>query len=370
MPGSRRPLPRRRAALPAESPFLPHSPGRSNNWVVAGSHRERQAAARQRPHLGLQTPSQWYLVRIEMPGLTLVGATAPGVPFLIIGHNGRVGWGFTTTQSDTEDLFIEKLLPGDATRYQTPDGPSLFESHDETIAVRGEPSRTIAVRSTRHGVVVSGTDLADGLSLGADEVAALAWTALRPDDPTPLALWRMNHAGDAAEFRAALVDFHAPQQNVVFADRAGAIGFVAAGLVPKRRALYAGGQMPAPGWDGAYDWDGFLDFAQLPQEADPPRGWIAANNKIVGPDYPLFPRRPLEASYRIRRIGELLGERTGLTADDMMRISSSTICRSPRATCWGPCWTRSQATRIRRSSPPSPSCEAGTSSWVATGRRR
>jgi penicillin G amidase len=319
------------AALP-DLPFLPRLPGESNNWVVAGSHTASgKPLLANDPHLGLQTPSQWYLVRIETPGLTLVGATAPGVPFLIIGHNGRVGWGFTTTQSDTQDLFIEKLLPGDPRRYQTPDGPSLFESHDETIAVRGEAARTIAVRSTGHGVVVSGTDLARGLALGADEVAALAWPALKPDDPTPLALWRMNHAKDAGELRGALVDFHAPQQNVVFADRGGEIGFVAAGLVPKRRALYAGSQMPAPGWSGDYDWTGFVDFAQLPQEKDPPRGWIAtANNKIVGSDYPYFLAARWEAAFRIRRIRELLGERTGLTADDMAKIQLDDLSLTAR----------------------------------------
>ena len=326
-----RPAKAQLAALP-DLPFLPRSPGESNNWVVAGSHTASgKPLLANDPHLGLQTPSQWYLVRIETPGLTLVGATAPGVPFLINGHNGRVGWGFTTTQSDTQDLFIEKLLPGDPRRYQTPDGPSLFESHDETIAVRGEAARTITVRSTRHGVVVSGTDLARGLALGADEVAAFAWPALRPDDPTPLALWRMNHATDAAALRAALVDFHAPQQNVVFADRGGEIGFAAAGLVPKRRALYAGSQMPAPGWSGDYDWNGFLDFAQLPQESDPPRGWIAtANNKIVGPDYPYFLAARWEASFRIRRIRELLGERTGLTADDMAKIQLDDLSLTAR----------------------------------------
>ena len=93
------------------SPLLTPSPEESNNWVVAGS---RTASGKpllaNDPHLGLQTPAQWYLVRLETPGLTLVGATAPGVPFVVIGHNGRVGWGFTTTQSDTQDFFVEKLL--------------------------------------------------------------------------------------------------------------------------------------------------------------------------------------------------------------------------------------------------------------------
>ena len=110
-----------------------------------------------------------------------------------------------------------------------------------------------------------------------------------------------------------------------------------------------------PGWTGDYDWDGFLDFAQLPQESDPPRGWIAtANNRSSRPDYPYFLAARWEASYRIRRIGELLGDIADCSPPTTWRISSATICRFRRAICWGPCSTPSKATQIRRSPPPSP----------------
>jgi penicillin amidase len=314
------------------SPLLTPSPEESNNWVVAGSRTATgKPMLANDPHLGLGLPAQWYLVRIETPGLTLVGATAPGVPFLVIGHNGRVGWGFTTTQSDTQDYFVEKLDPADSRRYLTADGPSLFDSRQETVRVKGEPDRQITVRTTQHGVVVSGTVLAEGIATSPGEVLALAWTGLRPDDETPVALWRMNHARDAAAFRAALAGFHSPQQNVVFADRDGAIGFVAAGLVPIRRALNAGSQLPAPGWTGEYDWTGFVPFDGLPQESNPPRGWIAtANNRLVGDDYPYFIAADYEAGFRIRRIREMLDGRGGLTLDDMAAMQHDTLSLAAR----------------------------------------
>ena len=58
---------------------------------------------------------------------------------------------------------------------------------------------------------------------------AQQWIA---DDRSPEAFLKMNRARNAAEFKSALRDFHAPQQNVVFADDGGNIGFVAAGRVP------------------------------------------------------------------------------------------------------------------------------------------
>ncbi len=97
----------------------------------------------------------------------------------------------------------------------------------------------LKVRATRHGPVIS--DVAEPLSaaagpLGAQYVVAFQWTALRPDDRTFQAGLRMNEARDWAGFTAALRDFHAPQQNIVYADVDGNIGFYAPGRVPLRRA--------------------------------------------------------------------------------------------------------------------------------------
>ncbi len=53
----------------------------SNNWVVDGAHSvSGKPLLANDPHLGLSAPSVWYLVRIETPGRTLAGVTAPGAP--------------------------------------------------------------------------------------------------------------------------------------------------------------------------------------------------------------------------------------------------------------------------------------------------
>src|SRR5690606_3412512 len=138
------------------------------------------------------------------------------------------------------------------------------------------------------------------------------------DDMTAEALYRMGHAADAAALREALRLFHSPQQNIVYADTAGAIGFVAAGRVPVRKALSAGSQMPAPGWSGDYDWSGFLPFDALPQILKPASGRIVtANNDITPPDYPHFIAARWEAPFRAERIEAMLEGRRGLTAAEM-----------------------------------------------------
>src|SRR3546814_1084709 len=83
----------------------------------------------------------------------------------------------------------------------------------------------------------------------------------------------MNHAGSVDFFREALRQLHAPQQNVVFADVAGNIGFMAPARVPVRRA--GNGQHPVPGWSGEFDWIGFVPFEELPFLSNPRDGLIS-----------------------------------------------------------------------------------------------
>jgi penicillin G amidase len=149
---------------------------------------------------------------------------------------------------------------------------------------------------------------------------------LLPDDRTPDGLFGMNMARSADEFRAALADFHSPEQNVVFADREGHIGFVAAGRVPVRRKIFAAGLLPAPGWTGEYDWTGTLSFDQLPQSRDPEVGWIAtANNKIVGDDYPHFIAARWPDEVRYRRIAEMLQAKPRFGVADFEAMQQDTL---------------------------------------------
>lgn len=278
----------------------------SNNWVVDGAHSASgKPLLANDPHLGLSAPSVWYVVRIETPGLSLAGATAPGSPVLVLGHNQRIAWGFTNTESDVEDLFIEHVDPADATHYLAPGGSEPFATRSEQIRVRHAAPVTLSVRATRHGPVISdlGGRYADAAAPGS--VLALQATFLQGEDRTAEALWRVNRAGNWDAFRDALKDFVAPQQNMVYADIDGNIGFFAPGRVPIRGK--GDGWLPAPGWSGEYDWTGYIPFDQLPSAFNPPAGRIlSANNKIVPDSYPYYLGRGWDLPYRAERIAALL----------------------------------------------------------------
>lgn len=297
----------------------------SNSWVVSGKHtRSGSPILANDIHLGLVQPSQWYLVRIETPDLTLAGATAPGVPFLIAGHNGRIAWAFTTTHSDTEDLFLERS-PADApNQYETPDGPEPFAERQEVIEVRGGQPVELTVRTTRHGPVVSDLGGWRAAPTAGGTVAALAWPGLRPDDRTADAIYAMNHAGSWEQFRAAVRRFDSPQQNILYADRAGRIGFIAPARVPVRAR--GDGRYPATGWSGQDDWVGEIPFDALPQSVDPANGRIVtANNKIVPDDYPYLITADWPSGDRAQRIDELLDGAESTTLADHARWQTDIV---------------------------------------------
>ncbi len=281
----------------------------SNAWVVAGSRTRTGAPLLANdPHLELHAPGFWYLAQLKTPEQELAGATLPGVPAIVLGHNGAVAWGFTNTGADVEDLFIERLDPGDSSRYLTPDGPASFTVRNEVIRVKGAPPVTITVRETRHGPVLSDL-MPDATALfGADRVLALAWTGLAEDDRTADALLGLDQARDWPGFVQAARAVGAPMQNILYADTAGHIGFIAPGRVPVRRR--GDGRWPVPGWSGDYDWQGWIPFADLPRALDPNDGLLFnANNRIVPAGYPYLLTADWQAPYRARRLAQLLAGR-------------------------------------------------------------
>ena len=278
----------------------------SNSWGVSSA-----ATTTGKPilandtHLGYRAPNLFYLAHLQAPGFEVRGATVPGVPFTILGHNGRIAWGLTTTESDTQDLFIERLDSDDAERYETPDGMRKFESRDETILVRGADDVAIVVRRSGHGPIVSDVYPLIQAITRPGHVIALASAALRPDDLSIEAAYHLNRARDWSSFKEALRYFHSPQQNILFADVGGNLGMFAPARVPIRKRH--NGDMPAPGWTGEYDWKGFIPFDDLPQLYNPPVGRIVnANHPTVTNNYPYHLGHGGTPGYRARRIHDLL----------------------------------------------------------------
>ncbi len=280
----------------------------SNAWSVAGEHSESGGALLANdPHLGLRSPGTWYLTHLKTPGLELIGVGLPGVPGLVLGHNGKIAWGVTNTGPDSQDLFIEKIDPDLADHYLTPDGSTPFERREEILRVKDGAPVTLTVRGTRHGPVISDLVSHARETLPGDQVLALAWTALVEEDTTIDMLFGITKARDWLGFVEATKRSHTPQLNIFYADDEGRIGFIAPGHVPVRKN--GDGLWPVPGWSGDFDWIGSIPFNDLPRSIDPPSGRLLnGNNRIVEPDYGYLITAIWEPPYRARRIEALLKE--------------------------------------------------------------
>jgi penicillin G amidase len=269
----------------------------SNEWAVDGRHTATGAPLLAGdPHLAFGFPGIWYLARIDIPDHVLAGATAPGVPFLVLGHNGKIAWTFTTTGADVQDIFIE--TPAGPGQYQTPDGPKPFTVREERIKVRGQPETVLTVRETRHGPVISDLDHPDG------PIMAVATGNLQPGDTAATGLLALNRATSVQEAGTAAAQISSPVQNLLVAD-AKTIGLFVTGRVPIRKA--GDGSAPVPGDDGAHDWVGWAAGEQLPHSVSPASGRLVnANEPVWPPDFPVFMGRDTFGDWRAKRIRGLL----------------------------------------------------------------
>ncbi len=252
----------------------------SNNWVVSGSRTvSGKPLLANDPHLNLALPSIWYEAHLNAPDYHVAGATFAGVPGVVIGHNEHIAWGVTNGMIDNQDLYLERFDPADAAglRYDVDGTWQHAELRYETIKIKGAAPHIEAVRVTRHGPII--TPLVGTKGNDPVDTMALRWTAL--DTSTLLdAIFALNRAHDWTSFRAALTSWDVPPQNFVYADVEGHIGYQLAGKIPLRGK--GTGRVPAPGWDSAYDWTGFVPFIDLPAQFDPTEGYIAtANNQLV-----------------------------------------------------------------------------------------
>ncbi len=288
------------------------APG-SNEWAVSGAHTvSGRPLLSNDMHLGHTMPNIWYEVHLTAGDFDVAGVALPGDPWVVVGHNQRIGWGFTVLPADVHDLFIETF--NSSGQYQAADGWKQPEHRREVLHVKGRTDEIVDVLVTRHGPIVT------PLIPGEKRPLALQWTvygkaAMR------FPFYELDSARNWEEFRAALSQLAVPVLNVVYADVDGHIGYQAVGHIPVRRA--GDGSTPEPGNDGSHDWDGYIPFAALPSVYDPASGILAtANNRTTPAGYKYFITDNWFAPYRAERIYRVLGSGRKFSGADMLELQN------------------------------------------------
>lgn len=297
----------------------------SNNWVVGGRLTPGGYPMMMNdPHRTQSAPSLRYWVHLVAPGWNVIGGGEPVLPGVSIGHNEYGAWGLTIFGSDTEDLYVYETNPANANQYRYRGAWEDMRVVSDTIPIKGEAPAAVQLKYTRHGPVL----FEDAAHHKAYALRA-AW--MEPGAAPYLASLRMDQARTWDEFVAACMYSRIPSENMVWADRAGNIGYQAVAITPLRPNW--SGLVPVPG-DGRYEWNGYLPINALPHALNPEKGFFAtANNYLFPPGYQYKEALHYTGAdpFRVSRISEVLGSSRLHTVADMVQLQNDNISLPARA---------------------------------------
>ncbi len=325
----------------------------SNNWAVAPARSANgHALLAGDPHLSLTLPSIWYEAHLVVPGqLDVYGVTIPGVPGIVIGFNRDVAWTFTNTGVDVKDFYAEAVDdPARPTRYRLDGAWAPLERRVEEY--RTAAGALVAVDTLRftHRGPLRREPTAPGSPPNTSPNASprwlsMRWTVLEPGDE--LGAFREGaRATSARAFLDAMArGYRSPAQNMLAADRGGAIAIRSTGRFPVRPGDHSG-TVVRDGRTRASDWIGDLPVDRYPQAFSPAQGYVAsANQQPVD----VRPGAPNAGDYwgggydpwRALRINGLLRADAHVTVDAMRRYQTDP--GSARADRFAPYFLRAAA---------------------------
>jgi penicillin amidase len=294
----------------------------SNNWVTgAALSTSGKPVVANDPHLDARIlPGPWYPVGLITASSRAVGVTIPGLPGISAGRTNHIAIGMTNSYGDAQDLFIETIDPANPSCYLEGSKSVPFNILKEKIRIKdsktegGFREEEIFIRLTRRGPVVSG--LLKGLDAG--NVITLRWSPFETMEPS-IGLDSLIQSRSVSEIRESLRHVTMIMLNFVFADMDGHFGWQTTGRLPVRAR--GNGLVPSKVTDDQDDWSGWISYEAMPQSYDSKRGWLGTCNHYTIPcDYPYYYTSHASASYRYRRLTELMDASGKKTVDDHWRF--------------------------------------------------
>jgi penicillin amidase len=280
-----------------------HRPIGSNAWAAGGSRTvDGRAILANDPHLDVTIPGIWYLVDLRAPGLHAAGATIPGLPGVVLGHNERLAWASTNAEMATTSLFEAGRLRRESWVVER---FGVRFSHDVRVAY---------YRTARDFSVPNDNDRSS--------LVLVRWPIYAERRSTIATALELDRARSIGEALKILSKYRGSPQNFVAADSSGNVAYHVAGLVPNDPAW---GRYVHPATDLRKSFVP-LAFAQLPGRA-PARDAIllSANNKAYGSRYPYRLSAQFEPPYRAYRIAELLAVRRRYDVAYFARMQLDTL---------------------------------------------
>ncbi len=275
----------------------------SNAWAVGALRaRDGHALIANDPHLDLTIPGIWYVVEIRAPGVHAAGATIPGIPGVMLGHNERLAWASTNADMATTSVYDAGRLER---RPWVTEKFHVRYAHDATAAY---------YRTPRDFSVPDDNDPA--------RVSLVRWPVYAQTRSTISTVLELDRARDVRDALHILTRYRGSPQNFLLADRNGEVAYHVAGLVPDDPAW---GRYVHPARE-LHDAIPSIPFDRLPHR-DSARDamLVSANNRAYAPGYPYRLSAQFEPPYRAYRIAELLRSRKTYDVAYFARMQLDTL---------------------------------------------
>jgi acyl-homoserine-lactone acylase len=235
-------------------------------------------------HQPWRGPVAWYELVVESgEGWHFAGATFPGAPFPLLGHNEHLGWTNTVNRPDITDVY-RLTLDESGKNYRLDGKWKPLEREDIVLPVKVGPV-VLPIRRTiwrsEHGPVIKNARGAFAIRYGGmgrvDQIAQY---------------FRLNKARNYDEWRAAMAQQAIPSTNFIYADEAGNIAFHYNAAIPERpRGYNWRGILPGDRSDPI--WHRLVPFDAIPHYFNPASGWLYNSNNTpfsaAGPGSDLDP---------------------------------------------------------------------------------
>jgi acyl-homoserine-lactone acylase len=323
------------AALPARGEAMPNG----SNAFVVGPKRSADGFTRviANSHQPWSGPVAWYELSVQSgTGWHFSGATFPGVPFPVLGHNEHLGWTNTVNRPDLTDVY-KLTLDADRTHYRFDGAWRPLQAQRVWLKVRFGPFvlpiPKMAYRAVQGPVIVNKSGAYAIRYAGADQLRMIE------------EYYRLTRARDFAEWQKALAIQGVPATNFLYGDAKGNIAYFYNASFPNRKPGFDYLHV-LPG-DTSRDFAlGTVPFAQVPRNVNPASGFLVnANNtpfqaagagsELKPGDYSPLLGIETDTTNRGTRAVELMGAHPSISADDLRRIKYDTgISRLSWAARW------------------------------------
>ena len=306
--------------------------GASNIFAVSkGKSATGSTLAATDLHFPLDVPSKIYLAKIDLENGSVIGGSIPGIPSIIVGRNNNIGWGFSSSQIDDQDLFVEKNNPLDENEYFFSGSFKKYDVRKEIINIKNKKGKTVFFKKSINGPVIVGNHFGvNNIRPNGYEIT-LNWPGLSENDKSIETLIFLMKSNNYIQAKEKLNSFVSPSVNLLLADKEN-IGILTIGKIPNRNNNHkTKGMSPSIGWQEDNKWEGFLSFNKNPKIENPKNSFVInTNNRISSENFPYHFSYNFDDTQRIVRGTNLLNDTNLHTTDTFVQIQTDSISITAR----------------------------------------